>query len=47
MLVETRAEDAAGDWDSDWPMRLSIALARLALWSSTQRPNALGDSAGA
>src|SRR5579859_8073534 len=35
-------------WESrDRPMLRSIRLARLALWSSSQRPNAGGDSAGA
>ena len=42
-----RREDSAGGSDSDRPMRLSIPLARLALCSSSQRPNAAGGSAGA
>src|ERR1700722_18960139 len=45
LVGETREDPAAG-CDKDRPMPLSIALARLALWSSSQRPNAGGDSAG-
>ena len=46
-----RGEDPDGDWAGEWfrdlPTIRSIALARLALCSSSQRPNAGGDSAGA
>ena len=44
---DIRDEDSAGGCASDRPMRLSITLARLALWSSSQRPNAAAGSAGA
>jgi hypothetical protein len=43
----TRGEGSAGGCEKDRPMLLNITLARSALWSSSQRPNAGGDSAGA
>jgi hypothetical protein len=43
----TRDKASADGSDKDRPTCLSISLARVALWSSSQRPNAGGDSAGA
>ena len=46
-MLAARAAVPAEDWDRDRPTRLSITPARPALCSSSQRPNAAGDSAGA
>jgi hypothetical protein len=46
-LPEDARAASSGVRASDRPICLSIALARAALWSSSQRPNASGDSARA
>ena len=47
LRVDDRASCRSAGRDRDWPMWRSITLACLALCSSSQRPNAAGDNAGA